>query len=85
MNEENVKNLISRLESILSALKHQNSGADCHEVNSIRNTASMLIHQLEHDPDCLEDGLATQITKNTEEKLVKFYKKKYPSRKRELD
>lgn len=77
MEKEKVKIIIDRLQNILNSLRNQNSGADSHTVGNIRNTASLMIQQLEVDPDCLEEALAEQILKNTEERLIKFYQTKY--------
>lgn len=61
----------------MHSMRLQNSGADTHTVGNIRNTASLLKQQLETDPECIEEELALQILKNTEEALVEFFKKKY--------
>lgn len=69
----------SNLQTITDCLKNQNSGADVHAVNNMRQTASLLLAQLEEDPDCMHDDLVNQIVSNLECKLIEFYRKKYPS------
>lgn len=78
MNPNDVRNAMDRLQSVLSCMRKQNSGADAHTVGNIRNTATLLIEQLETDPDCMDDDLVNQMLKNIEKSVVDFYKKKYP-------
>lgn len=59
-------------------MRKQNSGADAHTVGNIRNTATLLIEQLNQDPDCMDDDLVIQMVRNAEKSVADFYKKKYP-------
>lgn len=78
MKPNDVKAAIERLLQVLSSLRQQNSGADIHTIGNIRNVASLMIEQLETDPDCVDERLVHSVIKNTEHDLVEFYKKKYP-------
>lgn len=78
MTQQDIDKLIQRMDQVLSALKNQNSGADIHKVNNIRNTAGMLISQLRDDPHCMKAELVKQIASNVETQLIDFYKEKYP-------
>lgn len=77
MQPEKLKLYLDRLESVMSTMRNQNSGADTHSVGNIRNTASMLIDQLKTDPDCIEEDLVENMVKRVEVDLVKFYREKY--------
>jgi hypothetical protein len=81
MSPEKRKIVIDRLDSVLAAVRYQNSGADTHTVGNLRNTATLLKQQLQDDPDCMDEDLVDQMLKNTEARLVQFYKDKYPSSK----
>lgn len=77
MTPEKIPTIKERLYSILSSLRNQNSAADIHSVGNMRHTSSLLLEQLEQDPDCITDELAEQIVKNIERNLVFFYQRKY--------
>lgn len=77
MHPDEALRLIGRLDAILQATRFQTSGSDIHTIGNIQNTATLLKDQLEQDPYCLERNLAENICKNTEKKLVEFYRKKY--------
>ncbi len=77
MNPEQLRIYLDRCDSILQSVRLQNSGSDAHTIGDIRNTATMLKDQLETDSDCLKPELIEMIIKNTEKKVVDFYRKKY--------
>lgn len=77
MHPDKAKNFISRLNSVLLAVRNQNSGADIHIIGNIRNVCTMLIQSLEENPDFSEE-VVDEILHNQEENIIEFYKKKYP-------
>lgn len=77
MSPEEINFLVSKLNSIVTAVRFQNSGADVHIIGNIRHTAGLLMDVLLNDPNSISLEFAQQITSNTEEKLVEFYRNKY--------
>lgn len=69
--------LIERAQMVLRNMRECNSGADVHEVGSIRNIASLLIQQLmfQHDVDFITS--AEKMVHRLEDRCVRFFQKKY--------
>jgi len=79
MNRKEFEIVKDRLNTILQSLRFQNSGCDTHTVGNIRNTVTMLLEQMDDDPNCINDNLVYDILKNQEKALIDFFKKKYQS------
>lgn len=62
-----------RAQAVYDALKIQNSGAEIHEVNSMRHIALGIIGLSQSDPTADLDP----ILKRLEARLVKFFQMKY--------
>lgn len=77
MNTQELNIVKSRLQACIDSVRFQHSGCDVHAVGNIQHTAQMLIEQL--DENCLSDELIRQITRNVEQNVFEFFKKKYAS------
>lgn len=77
MTKQELDIIKGRLQSCIDSVRFQSSGCDIHTVGNIRNTAQMLLQQLDEDPDCMEDKLILQITQNVEKSVGDFFTKKY--------
>lgn len=77
MQKTKAQKALEELDRLAKCVRNQNNGADIHTIGNIRNTISLLKHQIEEDPDCLDEQFIQQVIKNIEAKVVDFYKKKY--------
>lgn len=77
MNDIEARIIKDRLESILRSLRYQNSSADIHTLGNIKNTAQMLLQELEEDASKVEWKMASEMTKRVERDTADFFKKKF--------
>lgn len=80
MKYRDMCSMMDRIRTISQALRNQNSGADIHQINNIRQTAEGLLHALEDTEVSLfkDDSEVLAMVKRAETKLIEFYQAKYP-------
>lgn len=61
--------ILERLDNVLFSLRKQNSGRNIHEVGNFRNTAHLLICEV----DSISEEMLEIMTKRLENRVVNFF------------
>ncbi len=67
--------LLERIQNVINCLRHQNSGADIHEVLNLRSNCIMLIQAIQTDLITPEE--AHKMCIRLEDQVAQYFIKKY--------
>lgn len=77
MTSEQRHNLTQRLTTIINSLRYQRSATDVHIVGNIRNTAQMLLSELNDGMSSMDYNGAAEMVRRVENKAIVFFMEKY--------